>query len=166
MVMSPSLAPPLVGDVPAGFAGLTVGEAMLRAPKVVSPATTVADLHAFFDDDHVHTALVVDAVGRLLTVIERADLDGQEPAQVATALGRLLERTLTAETDLAEAWLLMRRSGRRRLAVVDPGTRLLLGLLCLQRSGLGFCTDAGVAERRAARDLDRAGGRSTRDVSP
>ena len=44
----------------------------------------------------------------------------------------------------------MQASGDRRLAVVEDDGRLL-GLLCLKRSGDGFCTDAGVAERRAAR---------------
>ena len=145
-----------VGDVPPEFSGRTVGDVMLHAPEVIAPTATVADLRAFFDDDHVHAALVVDATGRLLTVVERCDLQGHAPDRVAAAVGRLSDRTLTAETDLPEAWLLMRRSGRRRLAVVEPRTELLLGLLCLERSGLGFCTDAGVAERRAARGVPRA----------
>ncbi|MFZ2012666.1 MAG: CBS domain-containing protein [Nocardioides sp.] len=145
-----------VGDVPEELSGRNVGDVMLHAPQVIAPTATVADLHAFFGDDHLHAALVVDASGRLLTVVERADLRGHGPAEAATDLGRLADRTLAVETDLPEAWLLMRRSGRRRLAVVDPHTHLLLGLLCLRRSGLGFCTDAGVAERRAARDLGRA----------
>jgi hypothetical protein len=44
----------------------------------------------------------------------------------------------------------MVRSGRRRIAVVEPdGT--LVGLLCLKQSGSGFCTDAGVAAMRRSR---------------
>lgn len=149
-VAPPDAAAP--GDVPAGLAGRTAGDAMVHRPEVASTSATVADLHAFFGDDHMHAALVVDGSGRLLTVVERADLDGHGPDHAAVDLGSLDGRTLRAETDLVEAWLLMRESGRRRLAVVDPCTERLLGLLCLTRSGLGFCTDAGVAERRAARD--------------
>jgi CBS-domain-containing membrane protein len=152
------VATPPVGDVPEELSGRTVRDVMLRAPEVIDTTATVADLHAFFDDDHLHTALVVDASGRLLTVVERTDLQSHELTEAATDLGRLADRTLAADTDLPEAWLLMRRSGRRRLAVVDPHTHLLLGLLCLKRSGLGFCTDAGVAERRAAREHERADG--------
>jgi len=50
----------------------------------------------------------------------------------------------------------MQAAGQRRAAVVD-GDGLLLGLLCLKHHGGGFCTDAGVASRRAARrsDADR-----------
>jgi hypothetical protein len=41
-------------------------------------------------------------------------------------------------------------TGQRRLAVVDrAGT--LLGLLCLKRTGDGFCSDRDVASRAAAR---------------
>lgn len=149
-VAPPDAAAP--GDVPAGLAGRTAGDAMVHRPEVASTSATVADLHAFFGDDHMHAALVVDGSGRLLTVVERADLHGHDPDHAAVDLGCLDGRTLRAETDLVEAWLLMRESGRRRLAVVDPCTERLLGLLCLTRSGLGFCTDAGVAERRAARD--------------
>lgn len=156
MVPGPFVAVPPVGDPPEGLAGRTIGDAMLSAPKVVSPDTTVADLHRFFADDHVHAALVVDTTGQLVTVVERDDLAGRTPTDAAAALGGLVDRSLSVDTDLTEAWLMMRRCGRRRLAVVDARTRRLLGLLCLQRSGLGFCTDAGVAERRAARDRDRA----------
>jgi hypothetical protein len=43
----------------------------------------------------------------------------------------------------------MRQTGRRRLAVVDEdGT--LLGLLCLKATGLGFCSDDAIAQRRRA----------------
>jgi len=49
-----------------------------------------------------------------------------------------------AELDTTRQW--MRSRQRRRLAVVDDDARLL-GLLCLKRSGQGFCTDAGVLER-------------------
>ena len=43
----------------------------------------------------------------------------------------------------------MLAAGGRRLAVVDHRLRLL-GLLCLKRSGLGFCSDRDVAARALA----------------
>jgi hypothetical protein len=55
--------------------------------------------------------------------------------------------------DLYETWNAMVAAGRRRVAVVTDGGRLV-GLLCLKRSGRGFCSDAGIrarAEERAAK---------------
>jgi len=127
----------------------TVGEAMLHRPKVFTAAATVAEVRALFDDDHVHAALIVDGA-TLLSVVERADLDGLCGASPAWRAGRLAGRTVRAEADLFETWQGMRC---RRLAVVTEDGQLV-GLLCLKRSGRGFCTDADVA----ARAREKSGG--------
>ncbi|ATY11913.1 CBS domain-containing protein [Amycolatopsis sp. AA4] len=127
----------------------TVAEAMLRAPKVLDASATVGEVRALFADDHVHAALVV-ARGTLLSVVERPDLDGLPDALPASEAGRLTGRVAAPEADLHATW---RGMSRRRLAVVDESGRLL-GLLCLKRSGRGFCSDADVA----ARAQDRASG--------
>jgi CBS domain-containing protein len=46
---------------------------MVTRPAVHRPTATVAELRAFFEDDHVHVALIVDN-GALVGVIERVDL--------------------------------------------------------------------------------------------
>lgn len=130
--------------------GPTVGEAMLTVPKVCAPTARAEDLWALFADDHVHAALVVDE-GRLLTVVERRDLAGVDPEAPAASLGALAGRTVSAGTPLDAVHRHMLDRGIRRLAVVDEGLRLL-GLLCLKRSGTGFCSDEGVAERAVERD--------------
>jgi CBS domain-containing protein len=119
---------------------------MVRRPAVHPPSTTVGELRAFFADDHVHTALVVDD-GTLVGTIERADLvaaasDGTPARELAV----LDERTIEADAALPDALDLMRRTGRRRLAVTTEGS-VLLGLLCLKASGRGFCSDADVHSR-------------------
>jgi hypothetical protein len=45
---------------------------MVRQPAVHSASTTVAEIRAFFADDHVHMALLVDD-GELVGALERAD---------------------------------------------------------------------------------------------
>ncbi|WP_116205203.1 CBS domain-containing protein [Amycolatopsis circi] len=125
----------------------TVGEAMLRVPKVLDASATVGEVRALFDDDHVHAALVV-AGETLLSVVERPDLAGLPEGIPASRAGRLSGRVVAPEADLYATWLEM---SRRRLAVVDRSGRLL-GLLCLKRSGRGFCSDADVAAR--ARDVE------------
>lgn len=143
MLESPMTSPQQIGRAPAA----TVADAMISIPKVSDTATSARDLGALFDDDHIHAALVVDGAGVLITVIERADLraDHAEDGSAMT-LGTLQGRIVSAWTPLAEAWQLMLTSDRRRLAVVDPDGRLL-GLLCLKRTGAGFCSDQDVRAR-------------------
>ncbi|MDT3445646.1 MULTISPECIES: hypothetical protein [unclassified Pseudofrankia] len=131
--------------------GLRVADAMLREPELHGPGTTVGQLREFFEDDHVHAAVVVDAGRRLLAVVERADLAAGGPARdLATTAGRCEGRTVAASADLITVWEAARAAGRRRLAVVDEaGT--LLGLLALKRTGLGFCSEADVLARREDR---------------
>jgi CBS domain-containing protein len=122
---------------------------MVARPTVHGPATTVGQLRTFFDDDHVHIALLVDD-GRLVGAVAPEDLaDTIGDGAPALQLGTLAWRTVGPEMPLAEAKETLLASGCRRLAVVrDDGA--LLGLLCLKASGRGFCSDADVADRRCA----------------
>lgn len=130
--------------------GLRVSDAMIHSAKLLGLATTIAQVHEFFEDDHVHAALLVDH-GRLLTVIEPLDLIGSPPTnRPALAIGRLRGRTTLPDADLAATWESMTALARRRLAVVDR-RGAFLGLLCMKSSGLGFCSDADVRAR--AEDL-------------
>ena len=123
----------------------TVADAMVRRPKLLTATATSSDVRDLFRDDHVHAALVVDGE-RLLTVIEPHEAEACEEAAAST-LGTLQGRTTSSDADLWETWVRMTESGRRRLAVVDDGR--CVGLLCLKRSGRGFCCDAGVRARNA-----------------
>jgi predicted transcriptional regulator len=124
---------------------------MLTCPRVHRPSTTVGQLRAFFSDDHVHMALLVEGQ-KLVGTIERADLTPRLSAEMlASTIARLEARTISADAALAEAFTAMARSGRRRLAVTNHDSTLL-GLLCLKASGVGFCSDADVANRGCTRD--------------
>jgi len=125
-----------------------VAEVMIRRPKLCGMQTTVEQARVCLEDDHVH-ALLVTRDGVLVAVVERADLAGAEPEQPVWPLGRLGDRVVGVDDDLAVVSRAMAESGRRRLAVVDPDGRLA-GLLCRKRSGRGFCSDEGVAARAAS----------------
>lgn len=126
---------------------LTVTDVMLTEPKRCDPTTTVDDVRRLFVDDHVHAALIVDR-RNLLTFVEREDIEGHLDAHaLARDLGTLCGRVVRDDTELHEVHQTMLATGRRRLAVLDFHGRCV-GLLCLKRSGNGFCTDDDVAARR------------------
>jgi len=131
--------------------GVPVSEAALSAPRTSPPDTTVGQARALFDDDHLHALLVVDG-GRLLAVVEREDLVGAAADTPVGGLGRLRGRTVGPAADLGRTHAHLLAQGRRRLAVVDAEGRLV-GLLCLKRSGLGFCSDADVRARAEEREV-------------
>jgi len=139
-----------------------VAEAMIRSPKLCGMHTTVGQARVCLQDDHVH-ALLVTRDGVLVAVVERADLAGAEPEQPVWPLGRLGDRVVGVDDDLAVVSRAMEETGRRRLAVVDPGGRLA-GLLCRKRSGRGFCSDEGVAARAA--DPSLSASRPTNRIEP
>ncbi len=125
----------------------TVADAMIRAPLTCGPATTVVQARDVFADDHIHAVLVVDG-DRLLAVVERADLVGAAPDVLVRDVGRLDGRVIGPEPEGERVRRAMVANRHRRLAVVDGGGALL-GLLCLKRSGTGFCSDDDVAGRAA-----------------
>lgn len=123
---------------------------MLQHPKVSGPRTTVGEVRALLARAKVHNALVVDDQGRLLAVVEPADLEGRDDDAAAVGAGALDARTVHPDDELDDRWSQLREQGRRRLAVVDDAG-VLVGLLCLKRHGAGFCTDADVRARERER---------------
>ncbi len=120
---------------------------MLTRPAAHSPTATVGDLRAFFDDGHVHMALLVDN-GTLVGVIERGDLTTTTTDETsAREIAKLDGCTIRPDAALPEAHARMTRDGKRRLAVTTEESALV-GLLCLKASGHGFCSDEDVAARR------------------
>ena len=130
--------------------GSRVADVMVRFPKTHGPGSTLEEIRAFFEDDHVHMALVVAGDGLLVTTIERPDLAAALPGSTpARELGTLTGRTAGPADPLDAATVALRQARRRRLAVVDDSGRLL-GLLCLQKDEAGYCSDAGIRERAHA----------------
>lgn len=136
-----------------------VAEVMLRSPIVLEGAATVADVRTVLASSHVHMVLLTPT-GRLgeplLGTLVRDDLVAAGPAGgPALPHARLAGRTVGADLLADDVRRSMQASGQRRAAVLDADG-LLVGLLCLKHHGGGFCTDAGVASRRAARRADPA----------
>ena len=125
----------------------TVADAMLTTPVRHPLSITVGEIRDFFDDDHVHAALIVGPAGYLAAVVERNDLTrSQDPSAAAVTLGRLTGRTVIEDARLRATEQSMCATGRRRVAVIrDDGK--LVGLLCLKASRTGFCSEDDVRAR-------------------
>jgi CBS domain-containing protein len=131
----------------AGRVWRTAAEVMLTTPVRHPLSATVGEIRDFFRDDHVHAALIVSPAGYLEAVVERDDITGCQAVDAAAApLGRLAGRTVPAGTSVAEVSRAMTETGRRRAAVTSADGRLM-GLLCLQASRAGFCSDQDVRAR-------------------
>src|SRR5689334_15746779 len=71
----------------------SVAQAIVTSPKVFGPGLSRSDLDQLFADDHVHAALVIDD-GRLVTVIQRTDLEDSLPDADPCSLGMLTGRVV------------------------------------------------------------------------
>jgi hypothetical protein len=94
-----------------------VADAMATVYATHSADTTVDELRAFFSDDHVHMAVVVDRLGFLVTTIERAELEGRPGRLVARQIGTLEGRVVRSADALRPVTDRLRRERRRRMAV-------------------------------------------------
>lgn len=131
--------------------GRTATDLAVLLPDVLGPEDTVGHVRlAFARGEKVKMALVVDSAGVLLTTVVRSDLDRRMPSgRLARTIGTLAGRTVRAEMTEADALVTLSDSGTGRSAVVDA-QGLLVGLICLKASGLGYCSDEGIAARRGA----------------
>lgn len=137
--------------------GEFVADAMITYAKTHGVDTVVDEIRAFFEDDHVHMALIVAADQRLVTTIERLDLPARSSRlSLAAGLGVLTGRTVSPSAALGAVTVALLRDRRRRLAVVDNSGRLV-GLLCLKKSGTGYCSDDDVRERAEGDQRNRHG---------
>lgn len=135
----------------------TAGAAMVKFPNTLPRTSTVGEVRSLFADEHVQLALVVAADGQLLTTIERSDIAAEAPDEApAVHLGRLEDRTASEWWPISRTTAWLKSLGRRRLAVVDADGHLR-GLLCLKRSGTGYCSDAGVLARQREQAEARVG---------
>jgi hypothetical protein len=123
---------------------------MVTVPKTLPVDASVAQVWAMFSDDHVHMALLTSD-GLLRSTVRRSDLPATSlPTEAALAYGTLAGRTVAPHESAEAIRLRLVGSGQRRLAVVGARGELL-GLVCLKRSGTGFCSDEGVAARAVER---------------
>lgn len=140
----------LIGQVSA--TGRTVGHVMVTRPETMSSTATLAQVREAFCDDHVHLVLIVAEGDILQSTINRSDVETAAAMCVpndapAAGIGTLRGRTIHVDHDANLALRTLAGAAERRRAVVDHEGRLV-GLLCVKRSGRGFCSDATVAERR------------------
>lgn len=129
------------------LAGKQVRDIMINCPKWIDSTITIGHAEKLFTDEHVHMLLLVEnqqLVGTLLrTDLHDTPLPRELPAKPFSVLNG---RWVRADHDAADLLTWMSSQRIRRLAVVDE-TLTLKGLVCLKRTGTGFCSDADVQAR-------------------
>lgn len=129
---------------------------MINCPKQVDSTITIGQAEELFTDEHVHMLLLVESqqlVGTLLrTDLHDKPLSPELPARPFSILSGRWVPPDRAVADLM-AWMSSQRI--RRLAVADE-TLNLKGLVCLKRTGTGFCSDADVHARAASTQRQQA----------
>ena len=129
-------------NVPVASAGPTAEDVMLRGPRTLSPAATVAEARAAFENPRERMLLLAD--GEQLVGAVRRDHLSDDLAPDAP-LGALADTTLSRVTPgepVARVLELLDADAGERLPVVqEDGT--LVGLVCFNRARGVFCVGGG-----------------------
>ncbi|OZD18180.1 CBS domain-containing protein [Rhodococcus sp. 06-156-3C] len=130
-----------------------VRDVMITRPKIVDSTISVGRAQELFADDHVHMLLVVEQ-RRLIATLTRTDLPIGYTQHCCSALVFAVMKGRCIREDEPALEILSRMSLQkiRRLAVVDEHLHVV-GLLCLKRSGNGFCSDDDVRARGSSLHL-------------
>lgn len=134
-------------DLAALWPATDVQSVMLTTPDVLPATATVGDVRHFLASQRTHLALIAGAQ-QLITTITPEDLDPElDDAAPAASVGTTAGRTTTPNASVrAVASEMIRERQRRRVVLDDDG--VLVGLLCLNRRGDGFCRDDDVHAHR------------------
>jgi CBS domain-containing protein len=118
-----------------GLAGSSVAEVMLARPKTLAADATVAEARRLLGGAHVKMLLLAER-GLFRAAITHIPA-GADPAAAALAYAEQVDPL--SPDDAAETALARMRARGERRCVVLGADGALLGLLCLDRSGTGFC---------------------------
>lgn len=127
-------------NIPLADAGPSVADVMLRDPRAVPPATTVAEARETFENPRVRLLLVAEG-DRFLGAVTREHVgdgvDGDTTLAGLAADGVLVrpEEPVARVVELLES-----DEQTDRLPVVD-GDGTLVGLICFNRRQGHFCVD-------------------------
>jgi CBS domain-containing protein len=118
-----------------------VCDVMLSRPKTLPATATVGDVRRDFENVNVMSALLVDGdafAGMIAREELPAGASDDRPARpyARSDVDRIEPDALVSD---ARAWL--DANDERRLLVIDGDGTTLRGLLCLNRSRTGFCSD-------------------------
>jgi CBS domain-containing protein len=120
---------------------LTVGDVMVRRPKVLQLDATVAEARVLFEKPSVRTIIIAEGEAFAGTV-ERSDVPedarGDDPLRPLVRPGG---PSVTPETLMTEAQAVLATVAIGRLVVLDADGITLRGMLCLKADGVRFCSD-------------------------
>jgi CBS domain-containing protein len=117
---------------------LLAGQMMTPDPETLPGSMSLSDAARFFAEKATHRSYpVVDSEGRLLGLVSRQDalewrVAGHSDGQLADALSDASTGFAFPDTSCGEVADMMVESGVGRVAVVDPETRKVIGIISRQ----------------------------------
>jgi CBS domain-containing protein len=144
-----------------------VGEVMSSPPVTAPPDAPLSQAARLISDRHVSSVLVVDGENRLLGIVTEHDLARELAKDGATALNRILAEVMTrpvasvaADAFLYTALARMARRGFRQLAVSDPVSGGLVGVisagaLLKERANQALMLGDEIAEAKSGAEMAR-----------
>ena len=117
---------------------LLAGELMTRDPKTLPSSTSIPEVLRFFAEEAEHRSYpVVDKKGRLLGLVSRTDalrwqVERKDEGQLGDMMSDASILVAYPDTPCGEVADMMVDSGTGRVPIVDPGTRVVVGILSRQ----------------------------------
>ena len=121
-----------------------MADLMLREPKTLQARASVAEVRALLDSPRVRMVLLAD--GRRFRGAITKLPDEADPNAAALPFAEPKPETLSPSDSAETAFTRAAQNPHRRIIVLDED-ETLLGLLCLNRSGTGFCGASSPGKR-------------------
>ena len=128
-----------IRNVPVALAGSRVADVMLRGPRTLTPATTVAEARRAFENPRERLLLVTSGE-TFVGAIDRDVLAQDIPDDTPVAQLDLTGARVGPDDPVSRALELLDVDQGERLPVVADGDRLV-GLVCFNRRHGHFCVD-------------------------
>ena len=122
---------------------MTAADLMLRNPKTLTAAASVAEVRELLADPKVQMVLLADGAA-FKGAVTRVPADAS-PRDRAVAYVDTDAETISPDASADEAFERAAASPTRRVIVLDADDNLL-GLLCLKASRTGFCQTPGTVD--------------------
>jgi len=120
-------------------AGKRIGDVMVRRPKSLPVDATVGDVRRKLENPSLRNVVLLDGTA-FAGLVDRGEVPADAPDSApAREFAASDVSTTTPDAPVPDVLAAMDAGQRSRLVVLDADGRTLVGLVCLDHTGEGFC---------------------------